>query len=353
MALPGRSQAGIAALLPALILSVITAQAQSITPEGPLEAKTIQDGYLGMPAGTTHIPQGWHFEAARLPEDAENFVFRAYSSDGLSEMRIEPSYSWRDVYSTQQVSSPQWTSAADFAGAYATHVVGARIIGPMAVGDQFQWQWQHHTDRSYTVSTAALRVESNNGAFTIEQRIRVRVGCTRFPLEPLAEGYIELCGAVVDVLRAPKERFEALVNYMDAHGLPEIQADEAWNRRNVEVMKKVDWLRLPVDPPSRATLRKENVTNREKSYQDATLLLPAGSHALREDGYDWADHALALIDSYAGHPPTQCVIRTWARPDGQHYSTANPEANPNGALPGPWNLQHVDRCEQSAAEGNR
>jgi len=63
-----------------------------------------------------------------------------------------------------------------------------------------------------TADTAALHIQTHNGTFVIDQRLRVVVVCTVYP----KPGYLQggSCWARVDNLRAPQGRLDAL----DARG---------------------------------------------------------------------------------------------------------------------------------------
>ena len=116
-----------------------------------LTTVSITDPAYGMKAFNVTIPAGWKFqgtvvpgpECSRIPMP----VFRAYSPDGLTEMRLMPAFNWtfhpafkgfRPVNGCMNFTGPM--SAADFLKHYEEMVVGdgMHVAGPMPVGAAYQ-----------------------------------------------------------------------------------------------------------------------------------------------------------------------------------------------------------------------
>ncbi len=134
-------------------------------------------------------------------------MFRAYSADGLTEMQLEPNFSWTlisskdmpgEIFTDFHTYLKRDRSAAEFAESYAIMVLHARVVGPMAVGDSFKQRFdaliqsvnQSAVKGSSTGSEigdiAAIRAETTNGTFAMEHRVRVRRGCFLFKSIPKA-----------------------------------------------------------------------------------------------------------------------------------------------------------------------
>jgi hypothetical protein len=122
------------------------------------------------------------------------------------------------------------------AGEFLKHFVelipgGVHVVGPMSIAQPYRKRIEnvattinavnHNPGFHASVDTAALRIETHNGSFIIEQRVRVWLGCR---LNNQAGVFSGGGGdAHVNVLRAPKGKLDALVALpacADLTGLP-------------------------------------------------------------------------------------------------------------------------------------
>ena len=79
-----------------------------------------------------------------------------------------------------------------------------------------------------TADTAALRVETVNGTFVVEQRLRVQLQCLERP-DPAARALQGgNCFARLDVVRAPKGKLDALVALIDGRNMIKEVANQQW-----------------------------------------------------------------------------------------------------------------------------
>src|SRR5580704_1035873 len=159
------------------------AGAQSLT------SVSITDPAYGIKAFNIEIPAGWKFEGTVVPgPECSRIpmpVFRAYSADGLTEMRLLPAFNWtfhpalkgfRPVNGCLPYSGPM--SADDFLKHYVEMVAGngIHVVGPMAVGAAYQQRVAGVAQNMSRIAanvrgsadSAAVRVETVNGTFIIE-----------------------------------------------------------------------------------------------------------------------------------------------------------------------------------------
>jgi hypothetical protein len=376
-----------ACLLTAFILFGVLAlepycvgNAQGISPTTGLTTATINDpSFGGMKAFTVTLPSGWQFQGtviASLRCSLPSPVFRAYSPDGLTEMRLMPSFNW-DV---QDKSRSDWEglgvppdcvylnetlTAAQFLDRYVRTLGGAHVVGPMNISAAFRQQLDQllsqmnankSSDPKMSMTTtgdaAALRIETVNGTFAIEQRLRARVICTLWP-KPLA-GIDGNCSARVDVLRAPKGQLDVLVALVDGHNLTTAKHDDRWLSA-VMARMGLHGAKPPFDPPhpDRAALAMvyrqakdfglTEELERSRMYSTEPLEHRYRQMELAPDAIggsvpDWADFALEPRPKVSDDGLVQLGIqeRKWSNSSGQWYRTRYPNADPNGTLPGKW-----------------
>jgi hypothetical protein len=206
----------------------------------------ITDPAYGIKAFDISIPAGWKFDGTVLPgPECSRIpmpVFRAYSPDGLTEMRLLPAFNWtfhpsmkgfRPVRGCLAYTGPM--SAADFLKHYVEMVAGngLHVAGPMAVGAAYQQRVAGVAQNMSRIGpnihgsadAAAVRIETVNGSFIIEQRLRAYVECRIATSGPDTNG--GGCSAHVDVERAAKGKLDALCALVDAHDLVKTPHEDA------------------------------------------------------------------------------------------------------------------------------
>src|SRR5581483_6691741 len=157
----------------------------------------ITDPSLGnMKAFTITIPAGWKFQGTvvRGPECSpiSQPVFRSYAADGLNEIRFMPAFSWsfHPAIKTATAAGCMPIDHTPTAGQFLDHFVelipgGVHVVGAAGVGQAYQERVgrmlanrkANSAGAEVALDAAALRVESVNGTFVIEQRLRAWVEC--------------------------------------------------------------------------------------------------------------------------------------------------------------------------------
>jgi hypothetical protein len=325
------------------------------------------------------IPNGWKLQGTVLPGPECSRVpiplFRAYSPDGLSEMRLIPAFNWtfhplfrgfRAASGCVAFTGP--VSAQDFLNHYVEMVAtsGMHVVGPMAVGGPYQQRVARVAQNMSRIApnirgsadAAALRVETVNGTFIIEQRLRAYVECRIASAGPDVGG--GGCSAHVDVERAPKGKLDGLVALVDAHDLVRTPNEAAWLQRVLQTAaqrNRQDIAELTrQEQASQAMLKKQFddfmatsqrnheafMAQQESSFRSSMNNANAAMNARSTAASDWVDYALdqqTVVGQGGVAKVSSSYAHTWSSTVGnqtQWFQTDNPNSNPNGALSGNW-----------------
>jgi hypothetical protein len=338
--------------------------AEKVAPDTQLVEVTIVDpSFNNMKSFTAHIPSGWGFEGTAIANvgcEAPSPAFRAYSPDGLTEIRLQPIFQWAISKSDELdfkgdcIHLRDVLTAAQFLDLYIKTLGAVQIIGPSDVGPAYREQLDTllkqmdaaasknpGSTMKQTGDAAAIRLETTNGTFTIEQRLRARVICTFYSKPLVGSG---TCLARIDVLRAPKGELDALIDLADSHNLVSAKNEPEWATATTQRMLN-DQNGSHFDPPRS---NPEAAAMMRRQADDLGLIrLEPHEEFMRSLGparktdcvpSDWTDFALTPKgQSAAGgvvHSPNS--LFEWSSSTGERYATYDPKANPNGALAGTW-----------------
>ena len=354
-------------------LCALTAGAQSLT------AVSITDPAYGIKAFNVEIPAGWKFQGSVIPGPECSRIpmptFRAYSPDGLTEMRLLPAFNWtfhpglkafRPVNGCLAFTGPM--SAEDFLKHYEEMSAsnGMHVVGPMAVGTAYQHRVAGVAQNMNRISpnvrgsadAAAVRVETVNGTFVIEQRLRVYVECRIAKSGPDTNG--GGCSAHVDVERAPKGQLDALVGLVDAHDLVRTPHEDAYAQRVQQALQQRaarDMQDLTSQERAGQTMLKKQfddfmatsqrsheafMAQQESSFRSSMNAANTRMNARTTAASDWVDYALdqqTVIGQGGVAKVSSSYTHTWSSTVGnqtQWFQTNDPNANPNGTFSGNW-----------------
>lgn len=342
-----------------------------------LSTGTITDpGFGGMKAFTVNIPAGWQFQGTVVPGPQcypNSFpTFRAYSRDGLTEIRLLPAFNWsfHPAIRMNTVAGCLPIKSAMSAAEFLKHFVelipgGVHVVGPMSIAQPYRERVEnvattinasnHNPGFHATVDTAALRVETVNGSFVIEQRVRVWLGCRLNSQAGVFSG--GGCDAHVDVLRAPKGKLDALVALVDARDLTKPTGDPQWkaaylqrqNAEDAERMRRLkedeahqeNMLRAQYEQVQETMNRNHGafMAQQESQFHSAMNNSISAMNARTTAASDWVDYALdqqTVSGSGGLAKVSSSYSQTWSNGQNQWFQTNNPNADPNGTLNGNW-----------------
>jgi len=349
---------------------------------------TINDPALNnMAAQTMTIPAGWKMQGTIITSPCmtlPSVVYRAYASDGLTEMRLTPSVAWKwsTTYKIPQekgclpFSGPM--SASDLLNKYLETIPGGvHVVGPMPVGDAYRKTAedlaaslnqgsQQFAQRSgpgtkpmnhFTSDVAALHIQTRNGSFVIDQRLRTAVQCEIRDLSVMAGG---TCSAQIEILRAPEGKLDALVRVVDGNNLPSLKMTPDWKQAQIQLINQrsqatmaqlhqmfVNGMRAQQEMFNQfmeTTTRnhQEFMAGQESRFESSMNAANASMNARSTAASDMVDYCLdqqTVVGQGGLAKVSSAYSQTWSSTVGNQtewYQTNNPNSNPNGSLPGNW-----------------
>jgi hypothetical protein len=351
----------------------------------PLSSKlttaTITDPSLNnIVSATLTIPAGWTLQGITMISPCTFMpwpVYRAYSPDSLMQMRSEPVFGWRwrpnvkGMDNTGCADIPGPISAADFLQYYlGTLQGGVHVVGTMPVAPAYQQWAQGLADNSNkiqstapaamqsnnTADTAALRIETVNGTFVVEERLRAVVECkvSKSNIGALAGG---TCWARVDVLSAPQGGLDALVQLVDSNNLPKGVNTPQWMQAALQRQQQQGAAALAALTAQEkqesqmlyqhyqqlmARSQAEHqafMQQQESQFQSAMNNANATMNAMSTSASDWVDYSLdqqtVMSPNGTLAKVSSAYSQTWTN-GTQWYQTNNANSNPNGVLSGNW-----------------
>jgi hypothetical protein len=332
-----------------------------------------------MLAATLTIPAGWKMQGAMMVSPCNTTpwpVLRSYSPDGLMQMRYEPVFGWKwrpQVRALDTSGCAPLTgtmTAAQFLQYYiGTMQGGVHVVGTMPVSSQYQ-QWASGLaaqanqmssrmvpalQSQSTADTAALRIETVDGSFVVEQRLRTVVECGVNNSNTTMNGGV--CWARVDVLTAPQGKLDALVQLVDSNNLPHGVFDPTWGQAfmarqqqqgnamlaKLAAQEKAEsqmiYQQFQQIMARSAAEHQAFMQQQESQFQSAMANANASMNAQSTATSDWVDYALNQ-QTMSGPGGTAKVSsdysQTWTNGQGQWYQTSVPGTDPNGVLSGTW-----------------
>jgi len=363
------------------VIAIASLTAAANADSGGVTTATITDPVFGMQAYEIKIPAGWKFQGTVYPgppcQEIPYPVYRAYSADGLTELRMLPRFDW--TFNTLQpgrrasdqcLPLDRTLTASEFLRYYSS-LIGASYVGEMSVAPGVQQRtsaFVEHMNQAAATNpgfhangdVAAIRVQTKNGTFTVEQRLRAWVVCHSAPF--MHGSTITGCFARLDVLRAPKGKLDALAQMVDDGNLNTAASNPAYQARVAQMLAAEGNARLNAqiahnDAVMRAQQERfeqsmaiqqhahdQFMAQMQSSTDSSMRAANASMNARSTAASDWVDYALdqqtvtgsggtVKISSAYGH--------TWSNGQGQWYQTNDPNANPNGVLGGNWTQQTV------------
>lgn len=347
-------------------------------------AKITDPSLNNIVSATLTIPAGWKLQGITMISQCTFSpwpVFRAYSPDGLMQMRIEPVFGWqwhpnaKGTFNSGCANISGQISAAAFLQYYlGTMQGGIHVVGPMPVPSAYsQWAQGLAAQKNQansrvapmmqtqnTADTAALRIEVVNGSFVVEERLRTAVECTMNNDRSTAMSialYGGTCWARVDVLSAPEGQLDALVQLVDNNNLPHGVNSQQWTqaallrqqRQGAQAMaqltaqeqqeSKMIYQQFQQFMQRSAAEHQAFMQQQESQFESAMNNANASMNAQSTAASDWVDYSLNQETVVNPDGSTTKVSsgysQTWT--DGTHWYQSNDTgANPNGILQGNW-----------------
>jgi hypothetical protein len=372
---------------------------------GGTRTETVPDTTLNnMPAYTVTLPANWHFQGVLLqgaglgkcPPYPEG-VWRATSPDGLSVVESLPTMAW--VYGTgpQAAYAPktgclplkQAISAQDFlkylaATLQMAYIADEPIPGENAKAQQelrdaeakaaAQWAAMRLTPPRKIVDLAQATVAFKNGTFAMKGRLHVKLDCTETKhagMKSILRGMPDTPPSVMDdcqanamVTTAPEDRLAAVLKQWSAPGMgPQTMHDwgDAWVKRAAEQSQQQNNAMLAAAQKrfqAQQQAIRHSMAVQQQMHEQFMQNMQAGTdrsmaraaevansnHRMAQDMVDYSLDRQTVMDPGTGQisKVSSAYSSTWVDASGKtSYQANDPNANPNGVLPGNWTRQAV------------
>jgi hypothetical protein len=368
-------------------------------PAAPLDGlrqESIFDPTLRMNAYTVTLPSHWKSDAAYVAGSScapiPFPVFRIYSPDGLSEVRGLPRLDWS--WSTSKFKPPQQADCLDLKQElsgqdflkYLTAMMDVTYVRedaiPQQMNDALQKQFAQSNEALANSAKqmekmngalhnqgkvepaeqhggwAAAIAEYRNGSFLIEEQLRSLLRCTHSPINygPERGAFTDSCTATVRIVRAPKGQLAALLAEADAKNWGAVENPD-WVSKYLEAMRQDAQARSrEMFQRSQAQMQQRHAdferaqSVRQQQHEQFLATMQQGTDramARARDNMnqrsavasDWADYVLdrQTVTGPGGTVKiSNAYSHTWTDGSGAYYQTSDPNANPNGVLPGNW-----------------
>jgi hypothetical protein len=363
-----------------------------------------------MKAYSITVPSAWHLQGVLLqgaglghclPYPQE--VWRATSPDGLSFVEQLPGMSW--VYGEGPMASNLPTNgclplkksmnAQDFLKylastlqvAYAAdepipeeNAKAQKALQDAEAKSAAQWAALHLQAPKKTVELAQAAVGYKNGSFSMKGRLRVQLTCTsttRAGMKSRLQGMpdtppsvLDQCDAISIYYSAPADRFAALIEQWKEPGMGAQTVHEwgdAWVKQSAErAQQQTNALiaaserrfkeqqqeiahTMAVQQQMHDQFIRTMQEGTDRSIARATEIANS-NHRMSQDMVDYSLDRRTVLDSNTGQitKVSNAYSNTWMDATGRAtYQTNDPNANPNGVLPGNWTKQTVVRGDGS------
>ena len=345
--------------------------------QGVTTATLTDASFNGMPATQVGIPMGWHVQGSMANSPCATIPsasWDASSPDGQSQINVLPAFGWKWGMGAQNqngcipLSEP--LHAADFLQKFAARLKGVRVLGTMPVSDKFRSREENFTNNANNNNArlvgplqarnlgdvAAIEAVDSTGH---EMRLRAWVQCME------RQGRLQggSCFARVDVLRAPKSQFNALVSLVDGHNLVQDQPTQQWmsaymNRQQQIANGQMDQLRRNADASSQMlhnqylsssqTLKDEHEAGMQQlqSSTDSSMRNAQNSQNARttaaSDMQDYSLDQQTVSGANGTYKTSSQYSNVWSSPygpansDGRTFGSTNNTVDPNSATDNTW-----------------
>jgi hypothetical protein len=363
-------------------------QSANAPPPGGMQQAALFDPAVGVNAYTIAYPANWHYQAMLWqgsPCDPISApVFRVSSPDGLSVIERMPPFGWNwgsDAASSRPkqgcLDIHQMVSAKDFVK-YMSSMLQVEYVADDPVPQQDAQQQQAQFDQLNARSDqmggqthqwgdmASAKIRFRNGTYTMEGRVGATIGCIGHRSRTFRGQITETdsCIATVVYAYAPESQFAALWAERPSIGARAVPGYmDAWNaalqRRTQQVIAQSQ---------QQMAISQQNFNNQQaaqlQAHNQFLATMQAGTNASIARAAQAANTQHTIASDYVDYALGQQTYRnpatgqstkvaagsgvTWLSTDGtQSYQAPDPNANPNGVLPGTWN-----RGQQTHGDGS-
>jgi len=380
-------------------ISLAGCSAFSSSAGGGTREESVSDPSFNMVAATFTVPAKWRFVgqyfAAGNCGSIPYFVFRASSPDGLSYVEDLPRYGWgwgtgmaangkRDEACMKLSSAIPAREFLKIVSAtlnldYVSDApVPADLVAKAREYEQNMKSGSHPPagmragDYSRDIAWGIVRYK--NGSFAMKGRLTATVNCSTnyYPgMKSVVRGVPDRpgfssshCDGFVRLMAAPEQRFDATAAMLDAINIAP-RANTQWlqaymQRQQQEGQEIMDNLRRASDARMKAQADNfaQSQAVRQRMHEQFLSTMQRGTdlsmrhaadvansnHRMASDVVDYALDQRTVRDPTTGQlsKVSSAYSYTWGDSTGKtSYQTNDPNATPQGSLPGNWTRQQV------------
>jgi hypothetical protein len=368
---------------------------------GATHVEYIKDETLNnMNAIPVTMPAKWHFRGALFQggncQSMPFSVWRATSPDGLSFAEALPAMGWawgtgpmEQFFSKNHCLPLKGAMSAQQFLKYLAPTLGLEYVADVPVPSEENAKAQKNLQElvtlekngpKQTVELARASVRSKNGTFAMKGMLRVWLKCTEtiWPgmtsVSPFSPGHpphvvtgptstIDQCEARSAYLTAPESQFESTYRLWEKPGLGAGKGTEEWqnawtNRTTarVQAITEADNRRAAQQRQAQQAQFEHSMAVQQQMHEQFLATMQRGTdmsmqrtenamNARSTATSDWVDYSLdrqTVRDPNTGQVSkvSSSYNNTWVDSTGKtSYQTNDPNANPNGVLPGVWTQQ--------------
>lgn len=377
-----------------------SAGAVATAAQGSSKQNIVDPSLNNMTAVTVTIPASWHFQGTLEQGSGQCVptpfpVFRVTSPDGLSVFEKEPTIGW--MYGTGPmaattsqdcVSLKAGMSAQNFLK-YLAPTLGLTYVSDVAepaaenaaaqAGLQAaeavyapKYAAEHLTPPKDTRQMARARVSYTNGSFAMLGELRVQLDCTEstnpgikaiMPGMPSrAPSDVTQCQAATRFYSAPSAQLTAVLALWDSPGMGAVGNmawQQAWVNNYQQKANQAESANIAATNAAMAAshqqfeqsmavqsqMHQQFMAQMQASTNSSMAAANASMNAQSTAASDWVNYALdqqTVLDPSTGQVSNVSSAYSYTWSNGQtSYQTNNPDANPNGAMPGTWTKTQV------------
>jgi hypothetical protein len=382
--------------VPVLIASALFSVAST-----PVHAQNTFDitdpSFRGMTAATVTMPPKWRGQGVLYEPGAcanfPSFVFRASSPDGLSYVERMPAFAWswgtgpvalkntKDCFQAdRQIPAQEFLK-------YMARTLNVEYISDAPVPEAQRAMIQKQQDdansrgpggggmrQTKSMDIARAYIRGKNGTFVMKGRLEALIDCNHniipgfrspnpsTPNQPGSDVYV--CTAGVRYTVAPESQFASVEKAWDAEGMGGKQNPQWvqawWQRKNdmqnaenaANIQHQKDLIaaqqqQFEHDRAVRRQMHQQFLDSMQRATDASMARTQEAMNARGTAASDWVDYALdqkTVADPNTGQitKVSNSYSHTWIDSTGKvSYQTNDPNANPNGVLPGNWSQQQT------------
>jgi hypothetical protein len=231
---------------------------------------------------------------------------------------------------------------------------------------------EHLTPPKETRELARARVSYQNGTFAMLGELRVTVDCidtTYAGMKSILRGIpdrpssdVTVCNASTRFYSAPSAQLTNVLSVWDASGMGAVMLmpwQQAWVNRNQQQANQemaqniantnaamaASHAQFEQSMAAQAQMHQQFMATMQRGTDMSMASANASMNAQSTAASDWVNYALdqqTVLDPSTGQVSNVSSAYSYTWTNGQtSYQTNNPDANPNGSMPGMWTKTQV------------